>query len=167
MPIARRGRELMGSDSDAPVDLYVARVLRGARSEARLSDSFSRRACSRAPRSEAGLGAGAGGLLSHVEKKEIKADVEDALPINSSEHDVYIVTGSERINLKIRRRDNAFKLKRLYERTDDGFERWRTEFDASLPVGVQLSLGVLDLIGNAGPRNSLVLLGVLARPCRS
>ena len=55
------------------------------------------------------------------------------------DHDVYLVTGSDRINLKIRRRDNSFKLKRLYERTEDGFERWRTEFDASLPVGVQLS----------------------------
>jgi len=30
------------------------------------------------------IGAGAGGLLSHHEKKEIKADVEETLPINSS-----------------------------------------------------------------------------------
>ena len=71
------------------------------------------------------------------------------------DHDVYLVTGSDRINLKIRRRDNSFKLKRLYERTDDGFERWRTEFDAPLPVGVQLSLGVLGLIGKTGPAERL------------
>jgi uncharacterized membrane protein len=32
----------------------------------------------------AGLGAGFGGLVSHGEKKEIKADVEDTLPLNSS-----------------------------------------------------------------------------------
>jgi uncharacterized membrane protein len=32
----------------------------------------------------AGVGAGAGGLLSHAEKAEIKADVEDVLPPNSS-----------------------------------------------------------------------------------
>ncbi|HVN52654.1 MAG TPA: DUF1269 domain-containing protein [Acidimicrobiales bacterium] len=32
----------------------------------------------------AGAGWGIGGLVSHGEKKEIKADVEDALPLNSS-----------------------------------------------------------------------------------
>ena len=32
----------------------------------------------------AAVGAGAGGLVSHRNKKEIKADVEDSLPINSS-----------------------------------------------------------------------------------
>jgi uncharacterized membrane protein len=32
----------------------------------------------------AGLGLGAGGLLSHGEKAEIKAEVEDTLPLNSS-----------------------------------------------------------------------------------
>ena len=32
----------------------------------------------------AGLGAGAGGLVSHAQKAEIKADVEQTLPLNSS-----------------------------------------------------------------------------------
>ncbi len=32
----------------------------------------------------AGIGAGTGALVSHAEKKEIKADVEDTLPLNSS-----------------------------------------------------------------------------------
>ena len=32
----------------------------------------------------AGIGAGAGALVSHGEKEEIKADVEDTLPLNSS-----------------------------------------------------------------------------------
>ena len=32
----------------------------------------------------AGVGAGIGGLISHAEKAEIKADVEDTLPLNSS-----------------------------------------------------------------------------------
>jgi len=32
----------------------------------------------------AGVGAGVGGLVSHGQKEEIKADVEDVLPLNSS-----------------------------------------------------------------------------------
>ena len=32
----------------------------------------------------AGIGAGAGALVSHAQKEEIKADVEDTLPVNSS-----------------------------------------------------------------------------------
>ena len=32
----------------------------------------------------AGVGAGVGGLLSHSQKKAIKADIEEALPLNSS-----------------------------------------------------------------------------------
>jgi uncharacterized membrane protein len=32
----------------------------------------------------AGVGAGIGGLVSHGQKQEIKADVEDVLPLNSS-----------------------------------------------------------------------------------
>ena len=32
----------------------------------------------------AGVGAGIGGLVSHGQKKQIKADVEDVLPLNSS-----------------------------------------------------------------------------------
>ena len=50
------------------------------------------------------------------------------------EHDVYVLTRSDRINLKVRHRENALKLKSLLERTDDGFERWRTEFDVPLPA---------------------------------
>ena len=38
------------------------------------------------------------------------------------EHDVYMLTGSERINLKVRHRENSLKLKSLVERTDDGFD---------------------------------------------
>ena len=32
----------------------------------------------------AGIGAGAGALVSHAQKQEIKADVEETLPVNSS-----------------------------------------------------------------------------------
>ena len=32
----------------------------------------------------AGIGAGAGALVSHAQKEEIKADVDDTLPVNSS-----------------------------------------------------------------------------------
>ena len=66
------------------------------------------------------------------------------------EHDVYVLTGSDRINLKVRHRENSLKLKRLYERTGDGFERWRTEFDAPLPAGPERFRDLLDLIGRAG-----------------
>jgi hypothetical protein len=75
------------------------------------------------------------------------------------EPDVYLLTGSDRINLKIRRRDNSLKLKRLLERTEDGFERWRTEFDASLPVGIQVAREVLGLIGMTGPADRLGTAG--------
>ena len=66
------------------------------------------------------------------------------------EHDVYMLTESVRINLKVRHRENSLKLKRLYERTDEGLERWRTEFDAPLPAGPEHFHDVLDLIGRAG-----------------
>ena len=71
------------------------------------------------------------------------------------EHDVYLLSGSNRINLKIRHRENTVKFKQLHERTSDGFERWRTEFDAALPAGTELFREVLDLIGRAGPAERL------------
>ena len=71
------------------------------------------------------------------------------------EHDVYVLTRSDRINLKVRHRENSLKLKRLLERTDDGFERWRTEFDAPLPAGPERFRDVLDLIGRAGSAERL------------
>ena len=78
------------------------------------------------------------------------------------EHDVYVLTGSDWINLKVRHRENSVKLKRLLERTDDGFERWRTEFDVPLPAGPQRFGDVLDLIGQAG---SPERLGAAAQAC--
>jgi hypothetical protein len=71
------------------------------------------------------------------------------------EQDVYLLTRSDHINLKIRHRGNAVKLKRLNERSVDGFERWRTEFDAPLPAGAQRFREVLELIGRAGPADRL------------
>ena len=71
------------------------------------------------------------------------------------EHDVYVLTRSDRINLKVRHRENALKLKSLVERTDDGFERWRTEFDVPLPAGPERFRDVLDLIGRAGSAQRL------------
>jgi hypothetical protein len=76
------------------------------------------------------------------------------------EHDVYVLTGSDRVNLKVRHRENSLKLKRLVERTDDGFERWRTEFDAPLPAGPERFRDVLDLVGREG---SPERLGAAAR----
>ena len=71
------------------------------------------------------------------------------------EHDVYLLSGSNRINLKVRHRENTVKLKTLQQRTSEGFERWRTEFDAALPAGTELFREVLDLIGRAGPAERL------------
>ncbi len=76
------------------------------------------------------------------------------------EHDVYVLTRSDRINLKVRHRENSLKLKTLLERTDDGFERWRTEFDAPLPAGPERFRDVLDLIETEG---SPERLGAAAR----
>jgi hypothetical protein len=71
------------------------------------------------------------------------------------EHDVYLLSGSSRVNLKIRHRENTVKLKTLQQRTSDGLERWRTEFDAALPAGEELFREVLDLVGRAGPAERL------------
>jgi hypothetical protein len=75
------------------------------------------------------------------------------------EHDVYVLTRSDRINLKVRHRENSLKLKRLLERTDDGFEHWRTEFDAPLPAGPERFREVLELIGRAGSAQRLGAAG--------
>ena len=82
------------------------------------------------------------------------ASVDPALRV-VYEHDVYMLAGSDRINLKVRHRENSLKLKRMLERTDDGFERWRTEFDAPLPAGPERFREVLDLIGRAGSADRL------------
>ena len=75
------------------------------------------------------------------------------------EHDVYVLTRSDSINLKVRHRENSLKLKTLLERTDDGFERWRTEFDVPLPAGPERSRDVLELIGRAGSSERLGAAG--------
>ena len=73
------------------------------------------------------------------------------------EQDVYLLTGSDNINLKIRHRGNALKLKRLTERSADGFERWRTEFDAPLPAGRERFRIALNLLGKPGQEERLGL----------
>jgi hypothetical protein len=93
--------------------------------------------------------------LLKVDKSRVtSASLEPTVTV-FDEHDVYLLGESDRINLKIRHRENTLKLKRLYERTSDGLERWRTEFDAPLPAGTQLSQQVLDLLGRAGPAERL------------
>jgi hypothetical protein len=62
------------------------------------------------------------------------------------DHDVYLLTGSISINLKLRRRTNALKLKRLGGRSSEGFERWRTELDMPLPVGHAIAEQALGLL---------------------
>jgi hypothetical protein len=58
--------------------------------------------------------------------------------ITVDEHDVYVLTDSSRVNLKVRRRANALKLKILEERADDRLERWSTPIDAPLPAGAEV-----------------------------
>ena len=62
------------------------------------------------------------------------------------DQDVYLLTGSTRINLKLRWRTNALKLKRLCGRSLEGFERWRTEFDMQLPIGRPIAERALSLL---------------------
>ena len=71
------------------------------------------------------------------------------------ERDVYLLAGSDHINLKIRHRGNAVKLKTLKEWSADGFEQWRTDFDAPLPAGGERFCEVLQLMGRAGPADRL------------
>jgi hypothetical protein len=79
-------------------------------------------------------------------------DVWSTMPVDMSsrteieDHDVYLLTGSTRINLKLRRRTNALKLKRLCGRSSEGFERWQTEFDTLLPVGRAIAGRALGLL---------------------
>ena len=83
-------------------------------------------------------------------------DVWSTMPVDLSssaeieDQDVYLLTGSSRINLKLRRRSNALKLKRLCGRSSEGFELWRTEFDVPLPVGRAISVRTLGLLRAGG-----------------
>jgi hypothetical protein len=70
----------------------------------------------------------------------------DLPSLELEERDVYVLTPSRLVNLKLRRRTNALKLKRLGARSSDGFERWRTEFDAPLPVDRSVAESTLDLL---------------------
>ena len=95
-----------------------------------------------------------GAHLPHLD--EVRTTFAIAEPgLNVDEHDVYVLSGSSQINLKIRHRSNTLKLKTLHGRSSDGLERWRTEFDAALPAGTQLFRDVLDLIGRVGPADRL------------
>jgi uncharacterized membrane protein len=134
LPVRQQEEKLMATDTDAPVDLYVAAyldpdaaradwdaikqladddvikveglILVSRRSDGKIhvDDNFHTARKGAAwgavggavvglifPPSllagalvGAGAGAGVGGLKSHAEKKEIKAEVEDTLPLNSS-----------------------------------------------------------------------------------
>jgi hypothetical protein len=83
-------------------------------------------------------------------------DVWSATPVGLSssteieDQDVYLLTGSSRINLKLRRRSNALKLKRLCGRSSEGLECWRTEFEMPLPVGRAIAERALGLLRAGG-----------------
>ena len=75
----RRDRSMSTTTSMRP-----ARAPRGARSEARSSELIFPPACSQARRSERVSARVQAHCVSHAEKKAIKSDVEETLPINSS-----------------------------------------------------------------------------------
>jgi hypothetical protein len=54
------------------------------------------------------------------------------------ERDTYVLGPDDRLNLKVRARTRSVKVKELVERTDDGFELWRTAMDARLPASAQV-----------------------------
>ena len=66
------------------------------------------------------------------------------------ERDAYLLTGSEKTNLKVRFRGNTLKLKTLQETAADRVERWRTELDVALPAGAVVIERVLALLGVTG-----------------
>jgi hypothetical protein len=74
----------------------------------------------------------------------------ESLRSTIDERDVYLLTGSPDINLKLRSRENTLKMKVLHERAGDRLERWRTEMDLPLPAGAEALLVVLRLLGAKG-----------------
>jgi hypothetical protein len=60
-------------------------------------------------------------LLESDKARVTLAPLEPAFRV-VDEHDVYLLSGSNRINLKFRHRENTVKLTTLHERTNDGFE---------------------------------------------
>jgi hypothetical protein len=71
------------------------------------------------------------------------------------ERDVYLLTGSERTNLKVRFRGDTLKLKTLQEAAADHLERWRTELDVGLPAGAEVLERVLLRLGATGDAAAL------------
>jgi hypothetical protein len=71
------------------------------------------------------------------------------------ERDVYLLTGSERTNLKVRFRGDRLKLKTLQETAPDHVERWRTELDVPLPAGAEVVERVLLRLGAPGDAGAL------------
>ena len=70
------------------------------------------------------------------------------------EDDVYLDTGSPDVNLKLRRRTNALKLKTL-RRSADRCEEWATDIDKPLPAGENSFAAVLRLMGAAADAKRL------------
>lgn len=71
------------------------------------------------------------------------------------ERDVYLLTGSEETNLKVRFRGDTLKLKTLRDRSADHVEHWRTELDVALPAGAEVLERVLALLGATADARAL------------
>ena len=78
-------------------------------------------------------------------------------PIGESfdERDVYLLTDSPALNLKVRCRGNTVKLKVLQDRTAERYEQWRTQIDEPLPVGERTFREILRLLNADGDPGAL------------
>jgi hypothetical protein len=68
------------------------------------------------------------------------------------ESDVYLLTDDTSVNVKLRRRTNALKVKLLGGRSGDGLERWRTDIDSQLPAPAsvwQAALRAVNVVDDA------------------
>jgi hypothetical protein len=63
------------------------------------------------------------------------------------DNDVYLLADDATKNIKLRKRTERIKLKRMIQREDDAFELWRTELDCALPAPLHAWKEVLSWLG--------------------
>jgi hypothetical protein len=63
------------------------------------------------------------------------------------DHDAYLVVQDPSRNIKLRRKTGTLKLKRMVDRTADGFELWTTVLDCRLPASRQAWETALSWVG--------------------
>ena len=96
-------------------------------------------------------------IAKQLPQIEASRAVAGAEPLGSAfdEPDMYVLTGSPDVNLKLRARANTLKLKVLVERTEDRFEHWRTDVDVRLPAGARVFVDMLHRLHRNGDAAAL------------